>query len=329
MKISDNINKKSNLAVGVDLGGTKVNIAMVSKKGKIVDHIKFPTNAKQGKELVIRRIKEGIDQLIHQTDLEISNITGIGIGAPGPINYKSGVIHYAPNLPDWKEVPLAEIMKEDFQIPIIVENDANTAAWGEKIFGVAQGIDDMICLTLGTGIGGGLIFNGNIFRGKNNVAGEVGHIIVNKGGLPCNCGNYGCLEAYSSASGIKRRIYSRVTKQNINNISLSSVGNLNNLSLAKVFELARQGDPLVEDIVEEAIEYLGIGIASLVNILNPEMVVLVGGITNEGEKLLKPIQDIVFQRVMSTHKENLKIVFGKLGEYAGVVGAAALIWSFY
>ncbi len=324
-----NFSKECISAIGVDLGGTKINIAFVNKEGKIEEHIKIPTYAEQGKDLVISRIKKGILQLIFQRDKKIENIAGIGMGVPGPVNYKSGVIHFAPNLPGWKEVPLAEIIKQEFQMPIIIENDANVAAWGEKIFGAAQGINDMICLTLGTGIGGGLIFNGEIYHGRDNVAGEIGHIIVKKDGIPCNCGNYGCLEAYSSASGIKQRIYRRITEQSANDIDCSSLGNLDNLSLVKVFELARQGNVIVKDIVEEAIEYLGIGIASLVNILNPEMIVLVGGITNEGEKLLKPIREIVFRRAMISHTKNLKIVFGQLGEYAGVIGAAALVWNFY
>jgi glucokinase len=329
MNRSSNYLKGENkLAIGVDLGGTKVNIALVSKDGEIKKHMKIPTHAEQGKELTIGRIKHSIQQIIHQSGLKINDIVGIGIGAPGPLDYKKGIIHYAPNLPGWKEVPLANIIKEEFKIPVIIENDANVAAWGERIFGVAQGIDDIICLTLGTGIGSGLILCGKIYHGKNNVAGEIGHIIVNKDGPRCNCGKNGCLEAYSSAAGIKNRIYKRIEELKTDNQDYLSLGNLDDISLVRIFELARQGNAIVKDIVEEAIEYLGIGIAILVNTLNPEMIVLVGGITNEGEKLLNPLKEIVVSRAMSSHLVDLKVVFGQLGEYAGVIGAAALLWNF-
>lgn len=320
--------EKEKFAIGVDLGGTNIRIALVSGDGVIKDYLKIPTNAQQDKEVTITRIKQGIYQIIRQSDLEIKSINGIGIGAPGPLDFQKGIIHFAPNLPGWEEVPLGEIIKEEFQISVKIENDANAAAWGEKSFGIAQGVDELVCLTLGTGIGGGLIFQGKIYHGKNNVAGEAGHIIVNKDGPLCNCGNFGCLEAYSSAAGIKNRVSRRIKELEISDPSIFYQNNSNQISLVRVFEQAREGNSIVKDIVEEAIEYLGIGITTLVNLLNPEMVVLVGGITNEGDKLLNPIKDIVFHRAMRYHVADLKIVFGKLGEYAGVTGAAALLWDF-
>jgi glucokinase len=319
---------KEKFAIGIDLGGTNIKIALVSRAGAIRNYLKIPTNTQQGKEATITRIKQGIYQIISQSNLETRSISGIGIGAPGPLDFQKGIIHFAPNLPGWEEVPLAEIIKEEFKIAVKVENDANVAAWGEKSFGIAQGVDELVCLTLGTGIGGGLIFGGKIYHGKNNVAGEAGHIVVNKDGPLCNCGNFGCLEAYSSASGIKNRVSRRIKELKISDPSIFYQNNFDQISLVKIFEQAREGNPIVKDIVEEAIEYLGIGITTLVNLLNPEMVVLVGGITNEGDKLLNPVKDIVFHRAMRYHVADLKIVFGKLGEYAGVAGAAALLWDF-
>jgi glucokinase len=319
---------KEKFAIGIDLGGTNIKIALVSRAGAIRNYLKIPTNTQQGKEATITRIKQGIYQIISQSNLETRSISGIGIGAPGPLDFQKGIIHFAPNLPGWEEVPLAEIIKEEFKIAVKVENDANVAAWGEKTFGIAHGVDELVCLTLGTGIGGGLIFGGKIYHGKNNVAGEAGHIIVNKDGPLCNCGNFGCLEAYSSATGIKNRVSRRIKELEISDPSIFYQNNSNQISLVKIFEQAREGNPIVKDIVEEAIEYLGIGITTLVNLLNPEMVVLVGGITNEGDKLLNPIKDIVFHRAMRYHLTDLKIVFGMLGEYAGVAGAAALLWDF-
>jgi glucokinase len=326
-KLENHFKAENELAIGVDLGGSKIGIALVKNNGEIEKYIKIPTFAEQGKELTISRIKQGIYQVIEEKDLQINNIAGIGIGAPGPVDYKEGVVHCAPNLPGWKEVPLANIIKDEFQIPVILENDANVAAWGEKKLGVARGIDDMVCLALGTGIGAGLILGGKIYHGKNNLAGEIGHIIVNKEGPRCNCGNYGCLEAYSSAAGIKNRIYNKINSLKTEKQAFSFAPDLDEISLVQIFKLARRGNEVVKDIVEEAIEYLGIGIATVINILNPEMVVLVGGLANEGEKLLTPLKEIIYKRAMSSHLPDLKIVFGKLGDYAGVIGAAALFWN--
>lgn len=327
-KLENHFETEDELAIGVDLGGSKIGIALVKKNGEIEKYIKMPTHAEQGQESTINRIKQGIYQVIEQKDLRINKISGIGIGAPGPVDYKEGVIHCAPNLPGWKEVPLANIVKDEFQIPVIMENDANVAAWGEKTFGVARGIDDMVCLAMGTGIGAGLILSGKIYHGKNNLAGEIGHIIVNKEGPRCNCGNYGCLEAYSSAAGIKNRLYSKINKLKADNQTPPFISDLDDISLVQIFKMAREGNEVVKDIVEEAIEYLGIGIATVINILNPEMIVLVGGLANEGDKLLNPLKEIIYKRAMSSHLPDLKIVFGKLGDYAGVIGAAALFWNY-
>ncbi|HOR41998.1 MAG TPA: ROK family protein [Atribacterota bacterium] len=330
MHLAENIDKKkSKWTIGVDLGGTKISVGLINETGKIEQYLKIPTQAEQGQKETINRIKQSIYQIIELNNLKIGGIAGIGIGAPGPVDYQRGIVHCAPNLPGWTEVPLADIMRKEFPIPIKVENDANAAAWGEKIFGVARGIDELVCLTLGTGIGGGLILCGEIYHGKNFVAGEIGHMVVNKIGPRCNCGKNGCLEAYSSAAGIRDRISKRIAslKSQPDNQKFLNIYNLENIGLAQIFELARQGNMIVKDIVEEAIEYLGIAIISLVNILNPEMVILLGGIANEGEKLLNPIKEIVFQGAMSSHLPDLKIVLGKLGVFAGVIGAAALLWE--
>ncbi len=324
---SQNIKEEKKYAIGVDLGGTKIGIAVVRKNGDIKEYIKTATNAQQGKDAVINEIKQNIHQIIRQSELSIDDILGIGIGVPGQLDPSIGIVHFAPNLPEWKELPLSRIIEEEFHIPVVIENDANAAAWAEKSFGVAQGVEDMVCLTLGTGIGGGLILDGKIYHGKNFVAGEIGHIIVNKNGPLCGCGGFGCLEAYSSASGIRNRIYNRIKKLKKTCPGSPPDIDIDNIGLAEIFKRARQGDPLVKNIIDDAIEYLGVGITSLVNLLNPEIVVLVGGIANEGDKLLNPVKDIVSNRAMKSSLQDLKIVFGQLGDYAGVVGSAALLWK--
>ncbi|MDD3031117.1 MAG: ROK family protein [Atribacterota bacterium] len=328
-EITQEIYTENKLAIGVDLGGTKIGIAMVNCNGKIIHYLKNPTDAHKGKEFVINNIIESIHQLLNEAEANLDDISGIGVGIPGQLDVRTGIVHFAPNLPGWEEVPICRIIKEEFNVPVVLENDANAAAWGEKTFGAAKGIRDMVCLTLGTGIGGGLILDGKIYRGHKCGAGEIGHIIVNKDGPDCHCGGIGCLEAYSSATGIKNRVADKIKyiKENSPELLADTGIDITNIRLVDIFQRARENDPLVKDIVNEAIEYLGVGITILVNLLNPEMVVLVGGIANEGENILTPIRNFVFKRAMKAMLNDLKIDLGKLKEKAGVLGAAALLWQ--
>lgn len=325
------IDKKSlekKYSIGVDLGGTNIVSAIVNYQGEIVNSLKVPTLAERGKEATIKRIIEAIHKNIVQSSVAPDNIIGIGIGAPGPLDIKRGIINFAPNLPGWRDVPLRKILEDEFNIKVVLENDANAAAWGERYFGAGQGVNNLVCFTLGTGIGGGIIIDGKIYHGNNYGAAELGHMTVNKDGPRCNCGNYGCLEAYSSATGIKNRIKNRI-KEGIKSKFLNFDNDdelFESLRLKLIFETARKGDKLTKSVVEEAISYLGIAIANIANILNPEMVVLVGGITNEGDKLLIPLKREVRKRAFYSNYKFLKIVIGKLDGNAGVLGAAALLW---
>ncbi|GAG73338.1 unnamed protein product [marine sediment metagenome] len=324
------IDKKSlekKYSIGVDLGGTNIVSAAVNYQGKIINSLKVPTLAERGKKATIKRIIETIHKNIVQSSVAPDDIIGIGIGAPGPLDIKRGIINFAPNLPGWRDVPLRKILEDEFNMKVVLENDANAAAWGERCFGAGQGVNNLVCFTLGTGIGGGIIIDGKIYHGNNYGAAELGHMTVNKDGPRCNCGNYGCLEAYSSATGIKNRIKNRI-EEGIKSKFLNFDDNklFESLRLKSIFETARKGDKLTKGVVEEAISYLGIAIANIANILNPEMVVLVGGITNEGDKLLIPLRREVKKRAFYSNYKSLKIVIGKLGGNAGVLGAAALLW---
>ena len=328
MKV-DKQNLKNKFAIGVDLGGTKIGCAIINYHGEILSNIKVPTYAEKGRDVTIERIKDTIYQNISVSKVDLDKIMGIGIGAPGPLDIKKGIINFAPNLPGWRDIPLRRILEEEFNWKVILENDANAAAWGERCFGVGQGVDNLVCFTLGTGIGGGIIIDRKIYHGNTYGAGEIGHMTVNKDGPRCNCGNFGCLEAYSSATGIKNRIKDRI-KEGIKSqfLDFGSDDTLfESLRLKSIFEIARKGDRLTSDIVQEAISYLGIAIANITNILNPEMVVLVGGITNEGDKLLIPLKKEIEKRALPSNCKSLKIVIGKLNGNAGVLGAAALLWT--
>jgi glucokinase len=325
--MTDKKSLEKEYSIGVDLGGTNIVCAIVNYQGKIINRLKVPTLAERGKEATIKRIIETIHENIVQSTIAPGDITGIGIGAPGPLDVKRGMINFAPNLPGWRDVPLRKILEDEFNMKVVLENDANAAAWGERCFGAGQGVNNLVCFTLGTGIGGGIIIDGKIYHGSNYGAAELGHMTVNKDGPRCNCGNYGCLEAYSSATGIKNRIKNRI-KEGIKSefLNFDEDKLFESLRLKSIFEAARKGDKLTKSVVEEAISYLGIAIANIANILNPEMVVLVGGITNEGEKLLIPLKGEVKKRAFYSNYKSLKIVIGELGGNAGVLGAAALLW---
>lgn len=313
-------------AIGVDLGGTKIGFALVHKDGKIKEYTKIPTLASQGKEQVVGRMTENIHQMIQKAKISPETIAGIGLGIPGMVNPMTGIVRFAPNLPGWENVPIAKMIENEFNRPVMIENDANAAAWGEKIFGVARGMKHLVCLTLGTGIGGGLILNGEIYHGQNFFAGEVGHMILNQNGPECNCGGKGCLEAYSSATGIRNQIREKYEEMRQKENDFSSIPDVNQVKLIDLFQQAREGHPVYSEVIREALEYLGLGIVNLIHLLNPQMIVLVGGIANEGEKLLQPIKRIVNQRAMPSYTEDPQIVLGKLGNYAGIVGSAALFF---
>lgn len=319
---------KKNIAIGVDLGGTNIVSAIVNYQGKIINRLKVPTLAERGKEATIERIIETIHENVIQSTIALDNVIGIGIGAPGPLNVKKGIINFAPNLPGWEGVPLKKILEDEFNMKVVLENDANAAAWGERCFGAGQGVNNLVCFTLGTGIGGGIIIEGNIYHGSNYGAAELGHMTVNKDGPRCNCGNYGCLEAYSSATGIKNRIKSRIKKGVKSHfLTFDNDHLIESMSLKSIFETARMGDDLTQRVVEEAIAYLGIAIANIANMLNPEMIILIGGITNEGDNLLNPLKKEVAGRTLNSNYKFLKIVIGKLGDLAGALGAAALLFA--
>ena len=315
------------VAIGVDLGGTNIRGILVDAKGVIINQLKCRSQVKRGKEIAIKKLLDLIQKLIAQS-FSLGHLIGIGVGAPGPLDVKKGIIHFAPNLPGWKEVYLKKILKEKFNMKVVLENDANAAAWGERCFGAGKGINNLVCFTLGTGIGGGIIIDGKIYHGNNFVSAEFGHMTVNKDGPLCNCGNRGCLEAYSSATGIRNRIKDKI-KKGITSQFFTNIDNYLNesVSLKSIFETARMGDDLTKNIVEDAITYLGIAMANIANLLNPEMIIVTGGISREGENLMIPLKKVVKKRTLSSNYQFLKIVTGELGDFAGALGAAALLFS--
>jgi glucokinase len=310
-------------AIGVDLGGTNLRFGLVREDEKIISRRRTGTVAVEGVEIVLERLTSGIQALAKKAQAKGMKIAGIGIGVPGIISAKEGIVRLSPNLPGWKDIPLGLRLKESFSYPVHVENDANAYALGEYWFGAGKGTSSMVCITLGTGVGGGIILGGNIWRGADGMAGEVGHITVNPDGPLCQCGNRGCLERYSSATAVIEMADAAIARG-----KKTSLKNLKKAGLAitaeAVADAAKKGDRVACRIFSEAGKYLGIAIADLINLLNIECVVIGGGMAGAWDIFIGPLKEEVRSRAFKIPARRCKIVRGKLKDDAGILGAAGL-----
>ena len=312
--------------IGIDVGGTNVKIALVDEKGKIKYSNSVPTRAEMGYEYTVNNIKQAIYDLLKETKLEPKNIEGIGFGFPGQVDYKSGIVRLAPNIPGWVDVPIAKLIEDEFHIPTRVDNDVRCAALGELNFGAGKGCENLICITVGTGIGSGLIVNGKLVRGASNAAGEIGHIKLQMNDGPiCGCGDTGCLEAFASGPSIVAMAedYIRGGKST----KFREMANSNPITPYIVCEAAKAGDPVAKRIFTIMGEYIGIGMASVVNLLNPEKIIVGGGVADAGEILMTPLKETLKKRAMKIAGEAVEVVPAQLGNTAGVIGASLLIES--
>ena len=310
--------------IGVDVGGTNVKIALVSDKGKIIYSNSIPTRAEMGYEYTVNSMKEAINDLLKETKMKASDVEGMGFGFPGQIDCKKGVVRLAPNIPGWVNVPIASIMEKEFGIPTRVDNDVRTATLGELNYGAGVGCENLVCITVGTGIGSGLVVNGKLVRGANNAAGEIGHIKLNMDGGPlCGCGDRGCLEAYASGPSIVA-----MAEDYIRGGKSTKYRELANPDITPyiVAVAAKEGDPVAKQIFRIMGEYIGKGLTSVVNLLNPEKIIIGGGVADAGDILLDPIRETIAKRAMTIQRE-VEIVPAQLGNTAGVIGASLLIKS--
>ena len=317
-----------NYIVGVDLGGTNIVSLLMNQAGKILARDTRRSLGKEGKERTISQIVASARKTLEEGESSgvfPESILGVGIGSPGPLNTKEGVIHFAPNLPHWTDVPLVQILEDELNLPIFLENDANAAALGEWWLGAGKNVDNLVLLTLGTGIGGGIIIEGEVLHGAWDTAAEIGHMIIHEGGLTCGCGKQGCLEAYASATGVVKRTLAAIEKGEKTLLADLVENRLEDITCELVFKTAEKGDSLAKWIVEETARYLGIGIASIVNIINPEMVILSGGMTAAGDTLFKPVRKYAQENALTAAIKGVEIVPADLGGNAGAIGAAATV----
>jgi len=311
--------------IGVDLGGTSIKVGLVDNKGSIVLKEKIKTNPKRGYSEVIIDMANLINKIISDSHIENKEIAGIGIGTPGTPDSKNGVILFSSNL-YFKNVPIRKELNKYIDLPIYLENDANVAALAESEFGASKNVENSILLTLGTGIGGGIIINNKIYSGFNEAGSELGHMIIVHDGLQCACGNKGCFEKYASASALIQQTIEGAKNNSESILNKLIDGDYSKINAKTVFEGQRLNDKTSNQLIKQYIEYLATGVISLINILFPEYIIIGGGLGNEGENLLKPLREVVNERVY--HSRGIlptKIVSAKMGNDAGIIGAAMLV----
>jgi glucokinase len=311
----------NNYVLAADVGGTNTRMAVVSKNGDIHTLLKKSTHCKEGRNEMISFIVSFAGETIKKSKLPKEEICGMGIGFPGPLNAEAGTIFNPPNLCGWDNVPLRAILEKELKVPVAIENDANAAALGEWWKGAGSGTGSLFCITLGTGVGGGIILDGKVWHGASSIAGEIGHTTVIRDGIQCTCGNIGCLEAYACSGGILKRVNDALLEGGGN----GSVEPLTNLK--QVDAMVMQGNEIVLNVIKETGVILGIAIANIANLLNPEMIVLFGGVTNLGEHLVVPLKGEVKRRAFKKATESLRIELSQLGDNSGVLGAARNILS--
>ena len=309
--------------IGVDLGGTKILTALSNEQGDILNQVYIPTEAEKGQDYVIDNIIKSIDSLLEEENISRENIKRIGIGSPGPLNIKEGLIYEAPNL-KWKNVPIGRILEERTGIKVNLENDANAAALGEKYFGAGKDVDNMIYITVSTGIGGGIIIDNKLLHGVKDTAGEIGHMVIMVDGPLCGCGNRGCFEAVASGTAISKKARELAASKPDSLLYKLVEGELAKIDGKILAEAAKQGDELALKIWDEEAYYLGIGIANLLNIFNPEVIILGGGVMNSWEhfkdKMLETLKEYAFESAYNS----VEIRKAALGGEVGARGAIAV-----
>ena len=308
----------SKFNIGVDVGGTKINTGLINDQGQVLYLSSTPTRTEAGPSVVLEHIIEEIHLALAQTGHPATDINCLGFGIPGTVNSREGVVLFAPNL-RWRNLTFAERIRREFAWPLAIGQDTHAAAWAEFLFGAGAGCQNMACLTIGTGIGCGLVVNQRLYQGSLQYVGEVGHSLVELNGRPCSCGNHGCLEAYASGTAIQKR-----GLEIIENYSTIVHDPHQGLTTPDILSAAAQGHPQAQQVVAEAAAYLGMGLVNLIHLFGPEKVIISGGLSQAEALIIEPARAFVATRSYATVAQRVQIVKAGLGEYAPMIGAAFL-----
>ena len=301
----------SKYLIGVDIGGTDTKIGIIDSKGNIIAKTKIETLTNHHVQSLVRRVYSSCNELAENASIQWEDLIYVGIGLPGILDHLHGNIVFSPNIRDWKGVPITRIFQEEMKKICLLENDANAAAWGEKWAGAGKDnkLDSLVMITLGTGIGGGIILEDKIWHGCRNGAGEFGHIVIETNGRECGCGNYGCAEAYASATAVVMRYK-------------ETADLTGDITAEDIYKEAVNGNIIAKEVMEETGRYIAILIVNIMHTLNPNVIVIGGGMAAAEELLAKPISDEVNNRIARFETNCTNIVFGRLGNDAGMIGAA-------
>lgn len=310
--------------VGIDLGGTKIKIGLVNEEGCITDSISINTAASHDYETIMGDMKNAITELLNKNSLVEGGIQSIGIGVPGLVDYEKGKVIYCANL-SWYDVDVSGYLGKYFNVPVYLENDATAAAYAESLFGSTKNVSSSVFLTIGTGIGGGIIIDNKIIRGGHGAASEIGHMVVGENFYNCNCGRNGCFETFASATAMVKYALHRLE-------NLDTVSTLRDIAKQKadgieakdIFDQAAAGDKLAHEVVQRTAKYLAIGIANIYNILDPEIIAIGGGVSKAGKQFFDMVSDLAEKMTLSKHVKYANIVTAELGNDAGIIGAAFL-----
>lgn len=308
--------------IGVDLGGTNLRAVRIDQRGHVYRHLQEPTAANAGPEAIVAQITALVEQIISKDSRE--DIIGVGVGSPGPLNPSTGIVHRSPNLSGWLDVPLRDLLQQRLQLPVVLNNDGNAAALGEWLFGSGHGCCDFIYIGIGTGLGGGIIVNGQLLTGRDGLGGEIGHMQVVQEGPVCSCGAVGCWESLTSGSALAR--FANQALQN----GVPSMLHKNQFSgpitVPDIFHAAEQGDALALNLLRKQGEYLGRGLVGLLHLFAPERIALGGGVAQGLRWFEQSIRQVIQERAMPFYQD-IPIQYAQLGDQAGVIGAAALLFN--
>ena len=321
------LNPAKGYAAGLDFEATTVRGVLVDFKGEIVSSVRAGIEALDDKAAIVKKIMDALHGLFDKAPVAREKILGVGIGAPGIVDSRRGVSvsYYSPS--DWQDVHLGDLVRYEFGLPAYVEKNIRTMALAEKRFGQARDIENMICIGIRSGMGLGIIIEGKLFRGVTESAGEFGHISIDRAGPRCRCGNRGCLQEFASGRAIIRRLTKQLKKGRASKVSELAGGDLEKINLDLIIQAAKAGDPLSLEILRETGAYLGIGLTNIINLFNPELIILAGGLVEAGDLILGPIRSVVDDRALAVSRRNLRITASKMGEYIAAIGASALVLS--
>ncbi len=308
--------------LAVDLGGTKIATAIISPEGTIIARDYQLTLASEGPQSVMERLLGAIGHLLERNNMTLAQISAVSIAAAGPINMTAGMVSDSPNLPGWHNVPLKSIIAEKLKTNVFLINDATAATLGEQRLGAGQGRQNLVLLAVGTGIGGGMVIDGKLYLGASGGAGELGHITIEVNGPKCNCGNIGCLETLASGTAIANEAIRRIRDGERSSLVEMVAGKIEDITAEKVSLAAQSGDLLASTVIAQAADYLGIGVVNLVNIFNPEMVIIGGSVAKMGDLLFDPVRRLGRERAFPLLANAVSIVPAQLGDDAGIHGAA-------